>query len=520
MYNKNVETLLICIEMKRLTVPLLLLSVLLVYLLPACDGLEDHYSTNPNHRLSFSADTLSFDTVFSTIGSATQQFLIYNNNSEPLNMSSIMLASGGTSGFRINVDGRKGYSFSDIGILNQDSMFVFVEVTVNPTQKDQPLLIQDSVVFITNGIKQSVLLEAYGQDVKLYKGGATITQDTVLTAERPYLIYDSLVIARGAHVNIEKGATFYMHDKANIINYGSINAAGTQERPITFRGDRLDFILNDLLPYDRTPGQWGGIYFRPESYNNIMNYTIVRNGITGLTFDESLPDQSKLKINNSQITNMSENLLFARNCNIEATNSEFSNAALGVVMLIGGTYQFSHCTIANYMTLISRSVSPVFEQELYTACLTLSNNVEVNKVANHIPLQQAHFDNCIIDGNFSAGGTQPYGGEIALLSTGSTAFNYKFNHCLIKTTGKDNEHFSNIVFRGDKDESLYRMTGGEKNKYKLDFRLDKATSLGVGKADATISQKYPVDRYGVDRLTSTNGPSIGAYEFVAKEESK
>lgn len=517
MYNKNIEVLLICIEMKRLTVPLLLLSALLVYLLPACDGLEDHYSTNPNHRLSFSSDTLSFDTVFSTIGSATQQFLIYNNNSEPLNMSSIMLASGGTSGFRMNVDGRKGDSFSNIGILNQDSMFVFVEVTINPTKKDQPLLVEDSIVFITNGVKQSVLLEAYGQDVKLYKGGTTITRDTVLTAERPYLIYDSLVIARGANVRIEEGATFYMHNKANIINYGSINVTGTLDKPITFRGDRLDFILNDLLPYDRTPGQWGGIYFRPESYNNVMNYTIVRNGTTGLTFDESLPDQSKLKINNSQITNMGENLFLARNCNIEATNSEFSNAALGVVVLIGGKYQFTHCTIANYMTLITRG-KPVSEANPYTVCLTLANNIEVNKVASNIPLQQAHFDNCIIDGNYSAG-TESYKGEMALISINGVAFNYNFNHCVIKAKGKDNEHFKNVVFK-DKKETDFRLTGGEKNKYTFDFRLDKVTSLGVGKADTTISQKYPVDRYGVSRLTSTNEPSIGAYEFVAKEESK
>lgn len=504
------------IKMKRITVPFLLLFALLLYLLPACDGLEEHYSTNPNHKLSFSSDTVAFDTVFTTIGSATRQFMIYNNNSEPLNMSAIMLASGGTSGFRINVDGRKGDSFSNIGILNDDSMYVFVEVTVNPTGRNQPLLIEDSVVFITNGIRQSVLLEAYGQDVKLIKGGYTITKDTVLTAERPFLVYDSLVIAPNANVNIQKGAMFYMHDKANIINHGSIHAAGTADSPITFRGDRLDFIMNDILPYDRTPGQWGGIFFRSESYGNVMNHTIVRNGTTGLTFDASQPDRSKLKINNSQISNMGENLLVARNCNIEATNSEFSNAALGVVVLIGGKYQFTHCTLANYMTLITRG-KPSSEYSPYTACLTLANNMDVNKVISNMPLLQATFDNCIVDGSFSAG-KDNYKGEIALLSIDGAAFNYNFNHCVVKTTGKDNEHFTGTVFKKDADKSEYRLTGGNDNKYKFDFRPAKETSLGVGKADATISKRFPTDRYGINRLTSAKGPSIGAYEYV--EEKK
>lgn len=185
--------------MKRLTITLFILATLLLNMLPACDGLDDHYSTNPTYRLSFSTDTLAFDTIFSTIGSTTRQFMIYNKNSEPLSIESIMLASGEATGFRMNVDGRKGSSFNNVGILANDSMYVFVEVTVDPNGGNQPLLIQDSVLFTVNGIRQSVLLEAYGQDVNLYKGGVTITKDSILTANRPYLIYDSLVIAKGFH---------------------------------------------------------------------------------------------------------------------------------------------------------------------------------------------------------------------------------------------------------------------------------------------------------------------------------
>ena len=76
--------------------------------------------------------------------------MIYNKNSEPLSIESIMLASGEATGFRMNVDGRKGSSFNNVGILANDSMYVFVEVTVDPNGGNQPLLIQDSVLFTVN----------------------------------------------------------------------------------------------------------------------------------------------------------------------------------------------------------------------------------------------------------------------------------------------------------------------------------------------------------------------------------
>lgn len=491
--------------MKRLTVPLLIIFAVLLHLLSACDGLDDHYSTNPTHRLSFSSDTLSFDTVFTTIGSATRQFMIYNHNDDALNIESVMLAGGVASNFRINVDGRKGDYFNNLGILSKDSMFVLVEVRVDPNGKNQPLMIEDSVVFTLNGVRQSVLLEAYGQDVTLYKGGLTITKDTTLTAERPFLVYDSIVVATNATVNIEKGATFYMHDKAYWVVSGTLNAAGTQNAPITFRGDRLDFILNDLLPYDRTPAQWGGLFFKSKSYNNIMNYTIVRNGTTGLTFEQSTPEKSKLKISNSQVTNMKGNLLSAINCDIEASNSEFTNAQNGVVILIGGKYNFTHCTLANFMTLVTRQPqNPI-------ACLSLLNHA--NKVT--YPLN-ATFNNCIIDGNKGVG-KESLSGELALSKDDQAEFNYLFNHCVVKTNGKENANFTHVLFgRGPS----YRSTGEKENKYRFDFRPDSATTVGVGKAELSVSQVYPIDRHGVNRLTNPGGPTIGAYEFVPKKEDK
>lgn len=490
--------------MKRITVPLLILLLFAINLL-SCDGLDENYSTNPSHRLSFSVDTVAFDTVFTTIGSATQQFMIYNHNDQPLIISEIMLAGSGETGFRVNVDGRKGDHFQNVRIQANDSLYVFVEVTINPNEANQPLLVDDSILFTTNGIKQSVKLEAFGQNVTLLKGGTTYTQNTKLTAERPYLVYDSIVIEKGVTVDVEPGALFYMHAKANIINYGTLIANGTLEKPITFRGDRLDFILNDVLPYDRTPSQWGGFYFRPESFDNIFDNVIVRNGVSGLRFEESTPEESKIKISNSQITNMGENILYAFNCNIEASNTEFTNAGGGVVILIGGDYQFIHCTLSNFMTLEKRSVP----------CLTLSNNTKSNGIEVIRPLKIS-FDNCIIDGSFDAG-KENYEGELNFSTATGTILDHTFNHCVIKSLGVNNQQFKDVIFT--KVSPSYRLRGGEKNKYRFDFRPDSLTTLGVGKADLFVTQKYPVDRYGVNRLTN-EGPDIGAYEFVPKEDKE
>lgn len=484
--------------MRKVATPLFILFTILFHLaFTACDDMDDNFSTNPNHKLDFSVDTLSFDTVFTTIGSATRQFMVYNRNSKPLLIQNITLAGAGKTGFRINVDGRKGEHFTDIQIQEKDSLYIFVEVTVNPDDKDQPFLIGDSVLFTTNGNRQSVRLEAYGQDVKLYKGGTTLQEDTQLSAERPYLIYDSLVINPGVTLEIEKGAIFYMHDTtAKIINYGTMIARGTLEEPILFRGDRRDDIIPAVLPYDCAPAQWGGIIFHADSYDNIWDHVIVRNGKTGLTFHESSSDRSKLKMNNSQITNMSENLFTATNCQIEVVNSELTNAGGNLAVLTGGRYSFIHCTLANYITLVKRN----------DVCLTLSNT----ESKQTFPLD-ASFDNCIIDGSFS-----PKQGEIQITTNNEAGMNYRFNHCVLKSNGENDEQFTEVLFGRSPS---YRQKGDNDNEYRFDFHPDSLTTLGVGKADLSISRQYPVDRCGNSRLTE-NGPAIGAYEFIPKEDEK
>ena len=171
----------------------------------SCDD-DEAYTTSPSALLAFSADTIRFDTVFTTIGSATQLFKVYNRGDEPMMLSSIRLAGRGETGFRVNVDGLSGTEFTDVEVRDDDSLYVFVEVTVDPRNEDNPFLLRDSLQFLLqSGICQQVQLEAYGQDMIVLRG-TVFSTDTTLTRARPHVVYDSLVVDSNATLSLSEAS--------------------------------------------------------------------------------------------------------------------------------------------------------------------------------------------------------------------------------------------------------------------------------------------------------------------------
>lgn len=480
-----------------------LLPLLLLFVIYGCSDLEDDYSTNPNHTLVFSTDTIAFDTVFTTVSSATKKLMVYNKNKDALNIQSISLASQGNSGFRINVDGKKGTEFNEVGILGKDSMYIFIEVTVNPQDRNNPFEIKDSLQFMLNGGKQSVLLQAYGQDAIMIKGGLFINNDTTIKGDRPYLIYDSLVVSPNTTLTIEAGAGFYLQNNAKINVFGTIKALGTLNSPVVFRGDRLDDLIPGELAYDNVPGQWGGFTFHPESYNNVFEHTIIRNGKNGLICLPSTTEQPKITFNSAQVTNMSGNLLYSENSHIEAYNSEFSNAEDSLLALSGGKYRFIHCTIANFMKIKSRTVAQ---------SVTIQNGKAVTGKEAY-PIEQAYFENCIIDG-----GKSQETGEVKIES--SNDFDYHFTNCLLRQKS-DLSKSTNCIFIEGTNINSYRLNGSKDENYIFDYRLKKdkeGISKAIGKGNVDIARLYPQDRYGVMRVSDSIIPDIGAYQYVPEPE--
>ena len=159
--------------MKKLS-RLIVVAVILGWSLFTSSCRKDELLTSGDVQLRFSDDTLLYDTVFATIGSVTKNLRIYNDYDQPINISNIRLAGGNTSYYRMNVNGLPGSSFDNIELRAGDSLWIFVEVTVDPNSQLLPYVVQDSIVFETNGRTQDVDLVAWGQNAHFIVADQTL----------------------------------------------------------------------------------------------------------------------------------------------------------------------------------------------------------------------------------------------------------------------------------------------------------------------------------------------------------
>jgi len=463
----------------------------------ACKDDFENYSNNPKDILSFSTDTLTFDTVLTTVNSPVLLLKVYNKNSKPLLISSVRLAEGTGSAFRINVDGVAGAIFENVEILANDSLFILVNVKPKENGKFMPVLFNDYVLFEIHGIQQKVVLEAYGQDVYTWRG-AIISADSALDNKKPYLIYDSLIIGRDAVVEIGEGSIFYMYNDAQLIVKGTIKVRGTVEKPVVFRGSRTDYMLS--IPYDLIPGQWGGIRFASESYDNEMENVRIRNGKFGMEMEVcDNPDRNKIYMKNVVLTNAQETLLHAVNCNIIAENCEFSNSKNALLYLVGGRHRFTHCTIANYYPFHPKLGWANSNRE--TIVLTDVIHKLDGTGNDNYPVISADFFNSIIWGNSSTSVTK---------ITKSDNISYSFKNCLVKNEETDDPRMVDCIFKTD---PLFRKIEEKKLFYpSFDFSLQKK-SPAKDVANYGIAVQIPFDLKGYYRLAD-GYPDLGAYEYI------
>jgi hypothetical protein len=268
-------------------------SFLFVLAVSSCK--KDDLLTDSSAKLEFSADTVIFDTIFTSLGSTTKQLKIYNRNSRPINVSSIRLAGGNSSPYRLNVDGIPGKSFSNVEVAGKDSLFIFVEVTIDPNSSLTPYLVMDSIVFETNGNMQDVDLVAFGQNARfiiadraIQTGNSfipyalldtnlntTITWDNVL----PYVIYGGYAVVDSTQtLVIQPGTKIYFGNNSGlwVYRYGTIKVQGNISEPVKFEGVRRESYYQDV------PGQWDRIWINEGSDQNEITYAEIRNGFIGL----------------------------------------------------------------------------------------------------------------------------------------------------------------------------------------------------------------------------------------------
>lgn len=471
-----------------------LISMIICIGLPACN--DEIYSSNPKDKLSFSTDTLAFDTVFTTLGSATSKIMIYNRNKVALKISHLGIAGGKESPFKINVDGslNANNQFDNLEIRANDSMYVFVSVTVNPTNENSPVFIKDSIVMQTNGNTQNVKLQAFGQDMKVLKN-KYILNDTTLTGEKPYLIYGYLAIDTAKTLTLKPGCKFFFHNNANMIIYGNLKAEGTAENPITMRGDRLDKIKFAIpFPYNNVAGQWGGLYLLWKGGKHVLQHVNMNSGYVGIYFsNDDRNTIPSLEISDCRIHNFLLYGLVVQNGNVQVTNSEISNTSSYSVYLNGGKHSFIQSTIANFFD--NSTVKPASRDKKPAVMI-----MNLNRVS---PMETI-FRNCIITGNID--------NEFSLATRFPDLYKGTFDHCYIKKTDSLKlPQFTKIRWAQRKDTVFKSITYNyEENTY-FNFMPD-SVSPARGLADPTIANQYPLDLNGNNRL-SDGAPDAGAYEW-------
>ena len=465
-----------------------------MFMLCSCED-EESFTVDVNSLLSFSCDTVDFDTVLVGIGSSTQRFKVYNKNDKGLIISNVSLASDGHSGFRVNVNGQSGTDFHNMEIYDNDSMFVFVELTAKTQNSDLPVIIEDSLVFtLQSGKIQSVVLTARAQNVNLLKG-EIITENRFFDADKPYLIYDSLVVGPEALLELNAGATLMFHSNADLIVRGQLICKGTIDNPVVFRGARTDKML-PYLPYDRLDAQWGGIRIMPESFGNVFESVDIHGGSYGIECSLAGIEYYKLQMHNSKVHNVSADALRLDYCAGRFVNCEFSNAGGNCVTLIGGYNEFAHCTLTQFYPWSAEHGSALY------FC-----NVKNDTI---YPLEKAEFYNCFITGS---GEDEIFGSRI---EDDKVAFNCKFTGCAVNTDieGEPNKSYFVDCVAENAENNAFKSNNFicvDNDNYVYDFRLDSlsvARGVGIGH----LPDDCVFDKNGVERPTLK--PDAGCYQYL------
>ena len=496
----------------------------------ACERELDFVPAQPQD-LSFSRDTVYLDTVFTNIGSATYNLRVYNKSSKNIAIDQIRLGQGTDSKFRLNVDGMSGQNFQNVELLAKDSMYVFVETTVDIKQfaqnakeflyHDQLFFDSQSVDLVTlvknaiflypekdaDGIKE-VLPIGEDEDGNIIgiEGFYLEDDELTFTNEVPYVIYGYAGVPSGKTAVFEAGTRVHFHENSGLIaaSESSVHVMGApssdpvaMENEVVFEGDRLEPFFEDI------PGQWGTMWLTAGSTHHIFKHATIKNATVGILMDyNDESDQPTLVLEQTQIHNSSSVGLWAKTAHIEAKNSVFGNAGyLSFYGNIGGQYEFVHCTFANYWNRSFRN-TPTVALDDYTPISETEIFVQ--------PLQKAHFKNCIIDGNQRI--------EFIVDQQGEQALNFKLEHSSLRFDTMDQNILSNPYFDFENStfyNSLYRnINTSLKDPQDQDFRPTQDSEV-INKGNKTIAEEVPSDLAGTSR---TEAPDLGAYQHQVFEE--
>jgi hypothetical protein len=486
-------------------------------------------------NLGFSKDTVYLDTVFTNIGSSTYNLKVYNRSDDDINIPTVRLALGEDSEYRLNVDGIAGKSFENVEILAKDSMYIFIETTIdidnlpdlnneflytdkiefdsgsNMQDVDLVTLVKDAYFIYpdrdnTTGIIETLTLDVGGEIIETeIQGRYLLPEELTFTNERPYVIYgyaavpnnETLIINAGARVHFHANSGLLVTEGATLEVNGELSTdQELLENEVIFEGDRLEPAFANV------PGQWGTIWLFTGSINNTINYATIKNAAVGL-LSEGNPDEvsDKLTITNSQVYNSSNFGILGRNTSITGENLIINNSGQSSFAgTLGGKYNLTHCTIANYWNNSFRQFP----------ALLINNFQETSDALLLADLDQANFKNCIIFGNDNP--------EFLIdeIEDASVVFNFKFTNCLVRFDDPTNNFTGpNYDFNdvSKYENNIFNGNPNFRNASENDFIIGEESS-GNNQGNGTFALQVPLDILGINRTTS---PDLGAYQHIVFE---
>lgn len=448
-------------------------SVCLV--LAACK--KESFTSSSSALLRTTADTLHFDTVLTSTGSTSQVVKIMNDNNKGIHISSVRLAGGAASPFRINVDGVPGPVVNGIDLASDDSTYIFVTLSINPTAANLAFVVRDSIEINYNGHRQYVQLDGYGQNAHFFRNRVITTSET-WNNDRPYVILGRLTVDTNATLTINKGCRIYMHADAPFVVNGSLQVNGAKEDTsrVVFTGDRLD------APYRNFPASYPGLIFTDVSRNNRLDYATIKNAYQGIVASQPAVG-TKLTLNQVIIDNAYDAGLTGIHTSINATNLLVSNCGKNIILVQGGNYQFVHCTAAAFSNSFVQHKDPSL--------------VVTNYINGQAADLNALFRNCIFWGENNG----LVNDEVVLARQTGTVFSVSFDQVLWRVQNTPaNATTVGIVNQNPLFDSVN--TGQQFYSFRL-----KESSPAVNKG---VNAGVPLDLDGNHRPVGL--PDLGAYE--------
>lgn len=414
--------------------------------------ISDEVGTSPAHQPEFSADTLSFGTVWSGELSPTAAVRVYNRHSDAMIISSLTVSGADAESVSLNVDGTSCTSASGVEIRANDSIFILAAVTpAHGGDLDIALELAVNGSVTTLPVSAKVLSPLTLTD-------ANIASDAAL--EGDVRLFGTLTVAPEAVLTLSPGTTLWIHDGARLLIQGQLVAEGTPAQPILLRGDRTGFVAADI-PYEIMSGQWQGMTLAQGSGPASLSFVRMENSVGGLTLEEG----ASLTMTNCIITNSRENLITAApGSSLTAAGCAFTEAGGSLLSLDGCAARLDRCTLANNY-LFAPPTEPA---------IVLSGDKDF-RIAGSIVHRP--------------------GAEIA---AGSLAPGVVFDRCMFGSKGSDDSNFVNCIWAADPMFLL------DLDSYTFDYRLapeSPARGAGVGVGP-------DVDFYGAP---ASDPPALGAY---------